>query len=107
MPNLKDQVKHCLEKYPEGRNSDINLTFIIIAEFYPQEIEVINGKYFYSGDVLKEVREDNVKRIRAAFNHKGLYLPTNPEVLKARGIAERVWHNEMSLESIEPIKIVR
>lgn len=106
MRNLKAKVEHILDKYPESRNSDTNLTFLIIAHYYPDEMIKVRNKFFFSGDVLKEVREDNVKRIRALFNHKGMYLPTNPVVLRQRGIAEREWHNEIALEGKRPIKVI-
>lgn len=88
---LKSKVEDVLIKYPETRNSDVILTFMIIKEYLPNEIKEIDDKFFISTFALKRVREDNVKRIRAKFNEKGKYLATDPEVLKKRITNQEDW----------------
>lgn len=93
---LIDKVEYCLKNFPETANSDPQLTFRIIHQFHNSHIKQIDGKWWVSTEVLKDVREDLVKRYRARFNERGMYLPTNEKVLKQRKLLEKVWHNEMS-----------
>jgi hypothetical protein len=91
--NLKAKVKNVLEKYPETRNCDIQLTIQIWKEYYAQYI-------FEDCVALKNLfelpREDNVKRIRAYFqNVKKLFLPTDWIVAKKRGIIQDEWRVAM------------
>ena len=83
---LKDKVIQCLENKPELANSDSNLTFHIIYTFHKLEFKFIDNKWFISTDILKKINQEKVKRIRAKLNEEGKYLPTDPEVLKKRGL---------------------
>lgn len=93
---LKSQVEFILQVYPETRNSDKLLTWYIWDCIYevigktPLGAEFIREELF-----MKAPSEDNIKRIRAYFNNKEKkYLPTDPKVLKARGILEKEWYKE-------------
>jgi len=100
--NLKEKVKHCLEKYPETRNSDIKLTNAIWYEYYRNKL-FLDYRDNSSGDLavrLKDLynlpREDEIKRIRAYFqNDKKLYLPTSWEVARRRKWKEEEWRSIM------------
>ncbi len=94
LKTLKGQVEHTLQVHEQTRNSDIALTLALWIRFYPQFIR--RGKTGEEGVWLKDIfnlpREDNVKRIRAKFqNEENKYLPTDPKVREARGIAEDEW----------------
>ena len=95
---LQDKIIHCLRKHPATRNSDIKLTNAIWYEFhYDKIIRLDSGKLAVKLEDLYELpREDHVKRLRARLNSKGLYMPTDKKVLKARKLLETEWHNEMS-----------
>jgi hypothetical protein len=60
-------------------------------------MKLIDGKWFISTNALKVIREDHVKRIRAALNEKDKYLPTDPEVRKKRNINEERWRGFLGL----------
>jgi len=93
---LKDKIEYCLTKYPNTANSDVQLTFSVIHEFHNSHIKQIDGKWWTSCEIQKEIREDHIKRIRAKFNEEGKYLPTDPRVIKQRRLKEQVWHEEYS-----------
>lgn len=90
---LKRQIERCLSDYPETRNSDIALTIKVWEVYYPQYlIKAKNGDYGIYIKYLYELpRQDNVKRIRANFNSRGLYLPTEWKIAKQRKINEEKW----------------
>lgn len=90
---LKDKVIYCLKNYPHTRNDDVSLTLTIWWKFYNNSIEKIGESYYVKCIDLKQLpREDNVKRIRAKLqNEKNIYLPTDENVRKQRGINEAAW----------------
>jgi hypothetical protein len=93
---IKQKVEYCLKNFLETRNSDAILTFKVIYQFHSSQIRLIDGKWWISTDILKDIKEDVVKRYRAQFNQKGLYLPTSQQVLNVRGLKEIEWRNYMS-----------
>ena len=94
---LKEMVEHCLKTYPDTRNSDIKLTNQIWVVYYLDKIKIMDDGYYVKLlDLYDLPREDNVKRIRATFqNDRGLYLPTDPKVLKQRRLLESQWREEL------------
>lgn len=99
---LKEKVKFCLEKYPETRDSDITLTIKIWETYNYNKLlkREADGKTYVALDSLYDLpREDNIKRIRANFQTKGLYLPTSLEVAKQRRINMDIWHKEMAFNN--------
>jgi len=93
---LKEQVEDILKTIPETRNSDIKLTLNIWVKFFPEKVKIVDEeRYVKMKDLYDLPREDNVKRIRAKFNEKRLYLPTNPEVLRRRRLKEQEWRQDM------------
>lgn len=95
---LKDQVEYCLRYFPETRNSDITLTKAVWRHF--------NNKYILEFMIDEVVQlllpmdnlglvpsQDNIKRIRAQFNSRGLYYPTKLEVARKRKINESEWRS--------------
>jgi len=94
---LKKMVEYCLEKYPDTRNSDIKLTNSIWFEFYRDELIEVDGELAVKLlHLYKLPKEDNVKRWRAKFqNEKGLYPPTDPEVLRKRQRQEEKMRDEL------------
>jgi len=94
---LQDKVEYCLREYPKTRNSDVRLTTTIWEKFYSNYIfaDHIGRPAVALYHLFELPREDNVKRIRAKFNHKGLYLPTVWEIAEKRGILENEWRVAM------------
>lgn len=93
---LIDKVEYCLKNFPETANSDVQLTIRIIHQFHNSHLMRYENKWWTTTEIQKEIREDHVKRLRAKFNERGLYLPTDQKVLKQRKLLEKVWHNEFS-----------
>jgi len=92
LDNLKEKILFCLENFEITRNDDAQLTFFIIHKYLPNEIIQVEGKWFISTEALKQVREDNVKRLRAIVqNLEHRFLPTTEEVRKKRKIGEQEW----------------
>jgi len=96
---LKDQILHCLEVYPETRNSDITLMIRIWQTFTNKVIYSKKTKehYIKVKDLYDLPREDWVKRIRAKIqNENNLFLPTDPEVIKARKKNQKKWLRQLN-----------
>lgn len=92
---LKNMVEDVLKRFPETRNSDIELTIRIWKEYFPSRIFEHRGRESaHLIDLFDLPREDNIKRIRAVIqNVQGRYLPTVWEVAKKRGMKEQEWRN--------------
>lgn len=99
MINLKKKVEMCLRDFPDTRDCDAVLTFRVIYQFHNSHIKNIDGKWWVSTEILKEVKEDVCKRYRASFQANGLFLPTNQQVLKLRGLKQEKFHQEFSPSS--------
>lgn len=94
---LKKQVEKILEDYPDTRNSDISLTIEVWKQYYPQRIKTGQGgeQGIWLSDLYDLPREDNIKRVRAHFNAKGKYWPTDIKVALGRGIKEDEWRKQL------------
>lgn len=93
---LIDKLEYCLKNFPETANSDVQLTLRIIHQFHNSHIKQFENKWWTTTEIQKEIREDHVKRLRAKFNERGMYLPTDEKVLKQRKLLQKIWHQEMS-----------
>src|SRR3990167_5089577 len=90
--HLKRVVDSVLSDNPATRNSDVTLTIEIWKRYCSSRLTYIEGvAYVELGELYGLPREDNIKRIRASLNAKGLYWPTDWKVAKARGINEDRW----------------
>ena len=97
LKNVKGQVEHFLRNEPATRDSDSLLTIRLWRKFYAENLnnfaqDILN---LNDGGAFDHIRalpsQDNIKRIRAAFNNKGKYYPTSWIVAKKRGILEDEW----------------
>lgn len=97
MSPLKDMVEVMLRNVPETRNSDIALMIAVWKYYYPESIK--KGASGEEGIWLKDLfdlpHQDNIMRVRRAFNQEGKYYPTDWKVAKARGIKEDEWRVEL------------
>jgi len=79
---IRKAVEDILERYPSARNSDLYLTILVLR--YCTRL----GRYI--GMIpFEEIREyegvlEAIRRTRQKLNEKGLYLPTDPNVLERR-----------------------
>lgn len=96
---LTEQVEQILKKYPETRNSDIDLTIKLWKIYYPNKIHYGTVKgipVIRLKDLFELPREDNIKRIRAKIqNQEFRYLPTYIEVVRRRRMDEDSWREAL------------
>lgn len=94
---LKEKVEIILKNVSRSREDDQYLTLCIWVKYYPEFLFKNElGEYCVKlSDTLKIPKQDNVKRIRAKFNSQGLYLPTNPNVIKKRKILDKQWKQDL------------
>ena len=94
--SLKEQVEEILRIYPATRNSDVKLMLNLWLKYYPAAmLKIGDERVVKLKDLYELPREDNIKRIRAKFNEQGLYMPTNPEVIRQRKQKEVQWRQDM------------
>ncbi len=86
---LKKEVEDILLNYPETRDSDITLMIKVWEIYYGV------GSLIYTKQLYDLPYHDNIKRIRAKFNEKGLYISDNLEVRKKRHQLEEKWRKEL------------
>lgn len=102
---LREKIKVVLEEVPETRNSDIALMIEIWKRYYQEKIHGAEGlgAVVRLTDLYNLPREDHVKRIRASFNAKGEFMPTDLKVAEARGINEDRWRKALGYEPKKPV----
>lgn len=93
---IKAQVEYILQNSEKARNSDTYGIAQLWLHFYPKSIiETPRGKAVLLSEMQELPREDAFKRYRAWFNSKGKYLPSDPEVTKARRQRVKDWKNSL------------
>jgi len=94
---LKEQVKTTLEEQPDTRNSDIALTIEIWKRYYSKLVPINrnNIPFIRLQDLYELPNQDNIKRVRAQYNAKGRYWPTDWKIARGRGINEDKWRVEL------------
>jgi len=95
--DLYKKIIHCLIKYPETRNSDLELTRKIWGEYYGHYLDWINDTTVIPLKNLNLVpTQDSIKRIRAMIqNDEKRFLPTDWRIAKKRGWEEIEWRKEL------------
>lgn len=102
--NLTQRVEYILSKYPNTRNSDLELQAQLCTQFYPpMESPIWNWRDFVS--VMRSLPTlDHIARARRKViqQHKYTkYLPTDPAIAAARKINEDVWLEYARQERIQ------
>lgn len=105
---LTEKVRYILERSPQARNSDVELTMQIWRYFYPEKIiKTSDGKNaVLLQDLFELPREDHVKRYRAKIqNEEFLFLPTVEKIAIQRKINADIWRKSMrgDMQDIDPI----
>jgi len=97
---VKEQVEYVLANYPSSRNCDELLWWLVLKIFHKDVYDAFRKaahKGYIPMDVLKKVPKfESITRARRQFNERGLYLPTDPEVLERRRRGEKVWRKAMA-----------
>jgi hypothetical protein len=93
--DLKGMIENVLEIEPETRNSDIALMIEIWKRYFSEYLFNTLDCAVFLNDLYKLPREDHIKRIRADFNSRGMYLPTDPQVIKQRRINIDKWKEQL------------
>ena len=98
---LEKQIRETLQRDERSRNSDIRLTQVIWATYYPKHLKRIDGHWYVAmQDMYDLPREDNIKRIRAKIqNDLHEFLPTDPEVARKRGWEIDEWRSYLGYPS--------
>lgn len=101
--NLSQRVEFVLGRYPETRNSDLELQAQVYIQFYPPfETAIYNWQDFVS--VMRSLPTlDHIARSRRKViqSHEyKKYLPTILEVAINRGYAEEIWREYAKQEKI-------
>ena len=102
---LEIQIRATLAIDEQSRNSDIRLTHVIWARYYPKYVKTIDGKMYVEMKAMYDLpREDNIKRIRAKIqNELHEFLPTDPEVAKKRGWEIDEWREYLGYPTGDPL----
>ena len=91
----ESKVIYILEKFPFTRNSDELLYLMLIKIYYPDILKKLGVAALHKWIPEKLAEElpkfETISRIRRKLNEQGLYLPTDPEVLRRRRRADVVW----------------
>ena len=92
--NLTQKVEYCLDRYPNTRNSDLELMAKLCESFYPPwESAIYNWRDFVT--VMRTLPTlDHIARARRKVVEKSgytKYMPTIIEVAQPRGYNEEIW----------------
>jgi len=104
LKTYKQRVRVILERYPNARNNDGTLLAHYIKDFLPYMVQ--QDKEGEWSVKLKDIKSmpplENIRRSRQLIqNDGGEFLPTDPEVIKARKIKEKNWRNAEVREAKE------
>jgi hypothetical protein len=94
LQTIHQKVKYCLERYPETRNSDIDLFARLCENFYPPFERPLYGWRDLAGAMHSVPSLDHIARCRRKViqesNYKK-YLPTDEYIALGRGYARNTW----------------
>ena len=94
---LVKMVEEVLKVSDKARNDDVYGTIMMWINFYKSKIlETPQGKAILLEDIMKLPNMEGFKRVRAKFNEKHLYLPTDPTVIKKRRLQQSVVLNTIN-----------
>lgn len=96
LKTYKEKTAAVLKKYSATRNSDMNLYAHYLYMYYPGKIikNQADELCIRLSDLKEMPTMENIRRSRQIIqNDDGMFLPTDPEVAKERGIKEKDWHD--------------
>lgn len=83
---ITEKIERVLQLLPWTRDNDIDLLWSLWQIHYDH-----NTDYVTKEQMKHLPTQETVKRVRAKFNSKGMYLPRDEEVARRRGIASDVY----------------
>lgn len=104
LQSIQQKVEHCLDKYPETRNSDIDLYARLCENFYPPFERPIYNWRDLAYAMHSVVSLDHVARCRRKVIRKynyTRYLPTDRGIALHRGYNEQVWRDYAVANNID------
>jgi hypothetical protein len=90
----KERVGYLLSQHEKARNSDSWLICKYWATFYPQKItrDEKGRAMIYLDEMVDVQSSESIRRTRQKIqNEEKMWMPTDPEVRKQRGISEEVY----------------
>lgn len=107
LTTIHNKVKYCLERYPEARNSDIDLFARLCENFYPPFERPIYNWRDLAGAMHSVPSLDHIARCRRKVVQDAKYtnyLPTDLHIALNRGYNRKVWSAYATLNNIpEPV----
>lgn len=90
-------VEHVLKTDPRTRNCDQLLELLVWWELYPEAFKKVDGEWVMKVEAYKSFAgKSDIKRIRASIqNDLGMYLPTDPDVIKKRNHKQTNWEEKV------------
>jgi len=93
LKTVKERVEWILANYPEARNDDFYLYLLYIRCFEPKLSGYI--KFIPFNLVKSATRFETIRRCRQKLQEQGLYLPTDPKVLRKRRKLAEIYRRVM------------
>jgi hypothetical protein len=107
LTTLHHKVDYCLDRFPETRNSDIDLFARLCENFYPPFEHAIYNWRDLAGAMHSVPSLDHIARVRRKViqeNRYLKYLPTDKGIALHRGYSQKVWNEYARLHNIpEPL----
>ena len=82
LKTVKERVEWILANHPEARNDDFYLYILYVRTFEPELSKYID--YIPFEIIKRSTRFETIRRCRQKLQEQGLYLPTDPKVLRKR-----------------------
>ena len=82
LKTVKERVEWILANHPEARNDDFYLYILYVRTFEPELSKYID--YIPFELIKRSTRFETIRRCRQKIQEEGLYLPTDPKVLRKR-----------------------
>ena len=93
LKTIKDRVEWILANHPEARNDDFYLYLLYVRYFEPKLSGYI--KFIPFNLVKSATRFETIRRCRQKLQEQGLYLPTDPKVLRKRRKLAEIYRRVM------------
>ena len=93
LKTIKDRVEWILQRHPEARNDDFYLYLLYVRYFEPKLSGYI--KFIPFNLVKSATRFETIRRCRQKLQEQGLYLPTDPKVLRKRRKLAEIYRRVM------------
>ena len=103
LQTIHQKVKYCLERYPEARNSDIDLFARLCENFYPPFERPLYNWRDLAGAMHSVPSLDHIARCRRKVIQDAKYqkyLPTVKGIALHRGYSQKIWNEYARMHHI-------